>query len=131
MKKKIISTFLTATVLFSGCASDPMGRVAQSAIGATVGGAIGAGLGYALSGNSWGVGRGAAAGAAVGALGGFLSSPSSQGGYSGGYGNPYQSSYQAEIERLRKDEYYRWLRSERERGANDARRDYQSGGYRY
>ena len=132
MKRAFLATLVVAILNF-GCASDPAGRMAQSVIGATVGGAVGAGLGYAISGNSQGTGRGAAAGAAVGALGGFLSPSSSYGGgYRGGYGNPYEQSYRQEAERLRREEYYRWLQNERQRGANDARRDYQTGsGARY
>ena len=125
--RSIFSSVLLAVIMVSGCATDPTGRMAQSAVGATVGGAVGAGLGYAVSGNSQGTGRGAAAGAAAGALAGFLSPPQS---YSRGYGysgDPYHHAYQAEMERLRREEYYRWLQNEKQRAINDARRDYNSG----
>ncbi len=49
------------------------------------------------------------------------------GGYGYG-GNEYDRSYQAEIERLRQQEFYRQQQLLRERGTNDARRDFY--GYR-
>jgi len=40
------------------------------------------------------------------------------------YGSPYENAYQQEMENLRRQEYYRQLRIEQERGRNNAYRDF-------
>lgn len=127
---KLSFMLVILSVLFAGCAGMDGQLQGNAAVNSLIWGTIGAGTGVAISAVTGGnIARGAVIGGLAGAGIGALNTPkpgtgyvTAESPYSLSYG-PYYPAYREETERIRRDEYYRWQQTEKERGRNDARRD--------